>query len=101
MSLTRITLVEKVRALKKIMNDGSWYVSEKVRVMDPTGNIKFDISPALSLLYRNGYLDRKSSKRIYFNPRRTGGRRYHGHYAYKFKDEYLKENHEQLKIEYG
>jgi len=103
MTLTRITLAEKQRLLKKIMNDGSWFPSEKVRMMDPMKEIKFDISAALSLLYRKGFLDRKDSRRIYYNRSKklAMNRRYHGMYAYRFKKEYLEENHQQLIIDYG
>ena len=84
------------------MQDGSWFPSEKVRMLDPMNNIKFDISAALSLLYKNGYLDRKSAKRIYFTHGRAVPirRRYYGLYAYRFKKEHLQEFHEQLKINY-
>ena len=99
----RYSIEDKARILKPIMNDGSWYTSEKVRMMDPMNKIPFDISSALSLLFKKGFLDRKESKRIYFPSarRKLPNRKYHGLWAYKFKDQFLKENHEQLIIDYG
>lgn len=100
---SKYTLIEKARILKRFMDKDEWYTSEKIRMLDATKQIKFNISTALSTLFEKGYLERKSSKRIYFESvrklRRT--KRYQGIWAYKFKPEFLKVNYEQTTINYG
>lgn len=83
------------------MRDGQWYTSEKVRMMDATKTIGFNIPAALSLLYDKGYLERKESGRIFWvGPYTPFRRRYKGLWAYRWKPELLKENHQQLSINY-
>lgn len=98
----RISLIEKVRIMKGFMSKDDWYTSEKIRMLDPMKKIKFCISSTLSLLYDKGYLERKPSRRIYFESARRlyPKRRYHGIWAYKFKPEFLSVNYEQLNIDY-
>lgn len=85
------------------MDSDEWFTSEKVRMLDATKQIKFNISNALSLLFEKGFLERKPSKRVYFPSarRKHPNKRYQGIWCYKFKKEFLQENHQQLKINYG
>lgn len=97
----KYSVTDKARILKRFMKNGDWFTSEKVRMFDATNSIKFNISAALSLLHQEGYLERKESRRIFWvGPRTPRGRRYKGLWAYRFKPEFLAENHKQLNINY-
>lgn len=86
---------EKAHKCLVYMKDGGWYTSEMLKYINNSSNI-------LSFLYSKGFLERKEHRRIFFSRvTRTKYKHFYGKWAYRFKHNFLVQNHKQLTIDYG
>jgi hypothetical protein len=97
-------MLQLLKEIHPFIKNGDWFTSESLRKRKyfSRSNIPYKIYSRLSgtlvILYRNGYLERKERKRIFFNKQR--GISFKGKYVYRLKPKYqsLPKNRLKLKL---
>lgn len=85
--------------VKPNLMNGCWITSEQLYYRLSERIIlqnNYNIATLLGLLYRKGYLDRTTAKRIYFSGKQE--KNYNGKYAYRLKKEIIYPHGVQLDL---